>query len=114
MSVGSELDVDVQDLVRVFTHGDGHGLLSVEPGMFAWADNADEVLQQLLKMGWLPPTYTEHVKAKVKQAYEAVGDDEAFTALRSAADVLDVELVDPMAGPLNSMTLNSMMLGKVA
>lgn len=109
MSVGSELDVDLQDLARVFTHSDGADLLHAYPGSDAWVDNAGDVLAQMLKMGWLPPTYTEHVKAKVKQAWEAVEDDESFRALEDAAGVLNVELVDPMADPLNSMTL-----GKVA
>lgn len=115
MSVGSELDVDVQDLVRVFSSTiPAVDLMQMDPEDDGWADGAEELLAMLLQMGWLPPTYTAHVKAKVKQAYEAVGDDEAFTALQSAAGVLRVELVDPMADPLNSVTLNSMTLGKVA
>lgn len=97
MSVGSELDMDVQDLVAVFEDSDGAGLLHVERDSDDWAENAADVLAQLLRMGWLPPTYTEHVKAKVKQAWEADDNNESFHALQSAADVLGVELVDPHA-----------------
>lgn len=112
MSVGSELDVDVQDLVHVV-------VAAAMGNMGGWSeagalDVRTGLLDKLLKMGWLPPTYTAHVAAKVKQAWEAEGDDEAFEALNSAANTLDVELVDPMADPLNSVTLNPMTLGKVA
>lgn len=99
MSVNSELDVDVQELVQVFVHGDGAEMLRAEPGSDAWADNAGDVLAALEALGWLPPTYTAHVKARVKQAYEAVENDESFDALISAASVLGVELVDPFAEP---------------
>lgn len=116
MSVGSELDVDMQDLVRVFTHGDGYDLLKSEPCSDAWADNAGDVMAALLALGWLPPTYAAHVKAKVKQAFEAVEDDEAFAALRSAAGVLEVELADPFADVKVALTTPAMLaaLGKVA
>lgn len=116
MSVGSELDVDLQDLVRVFTHGDGAELTQTEPDSDVWADNAGDVMAALLTLGWLPPTYTAHVKAKVKQAFEAVEDDEAFVALRSAAGVLDVELADPFADVRVALTTPAMLaaIGKVA
>lgn len=62
MSVASSLDLDLQDLVRVFTHDDGAELLHVEADSDVWADNAGDVMGALLKLGWLPPTYTEHLQ----------------------------------------------------
>lgn len=117
MSVGSELDVDVQDLVGTFKMRAGKELLNVEPDSYEWADSAADVLADLIRMGWLPPTYTAHVKAKVQEAYAASENDDAFRALRSAADVLGVVLVDPDAAVLESLTpdlLTSLTLGKVA
>ena len=97
--------MDLQDLKRVFTHGDGHDLLQVDADSDAWADNAEDVLSALLKLGWMPPTYMAEVKAKVKQAWEAVEDDDAFIALHGAATLLEVELVDPFADALANAEL---------
>lgn len=109
MSVGSELDVDMQDLVRVFTHGDGADLARTTPGSDAWADNAGDVMAELLTLGWLPPTLTSAAGQEVKRAWEATSDDEAFTALTSAAIIMGVTLVDPNTGATLPATL-----GKVA
>lgn len=116
MSVGSELDVDMQDLVRVFTHGDGYDLLKSEPCSDAWADNAGDVMAALLALGWLPPTYTDAVRREVQAAYAADEDDESFAALRRAACVLDLELAYPDADVKAALTTPAMLaaLGKVA
>lgn len=95
MSTANALDADLQDLTRIFTHGDGHDLLGTQPGSDAWAENAEDVLGALLQLGWLPPTHTEAVKRDVKLAWEADEANESFRALGAAAEVLDVELVDP-------------------
>ena len=100
MSINKDLDIDLQELKRVFTHGDGHSLLQSDAESDDWADNAEDVLSALLKLGWMPPTYMAQVKAQVKKAWEAVEDDAAFVALQGAATLLDVELVDPFADAL--------------
>lgn len=95
MSVASEVDNDMQSLVRVFTHGDGHDLLTAEPGTDVWAENVEDVLHRLLAMGWLPPTHADVVRLKVRESWEADNDTDAFHALGTAAVILNVQLVDP-------------------
>lgn len=96
MSVASELDVDMQDLLRQV---DSHRMEYTDGTVI---DMRSDLQAALLAIGWLPPTFTDAVKREVKRAWETDDGAESFRALGAAAAVLGVQLVDPSAESVNT------------
>lgn len=86
-----QLDLDLQGLARVFTHGDGWDLTGSDPGSEAWEQNAESVAEELEKLGWLPPTLTGRSRALIFTALTAEDPAEREDAVIQMSSIFGVD-----------------------
>ena len=66
MGAFANIDIDVQELVRDFTHDDGHDLLTLDPESDEAADARGDLFDRLDSKGWVPPTLAAIVTEAIK------------------------------------------------